>query len=72
MASTPQDRKTEPLKTNDPAAAPAIRGEKQVKDTEKSVPVEPGEHEEGGPTKPEAVDHRKQFIGGTDEPVEGR
>lgn len=72
MAITPQDRKTEPLNTKDPATPPAVRGEKRVEGTERDVPVEPGAHEEGGPTKPEAVDHRRQFLGGADEPVEDR
>ena len=72
MASTPGDRQTEPLKTKDPASPPSIRGEKRVKGTERTVPVEPPEPEAGGPTEPAAVDHRKQFTGGTDEPVEDR
>ena len=67
MASTPNDRRTEPVKRNDPADRPSIPGEKRVKGTEQALPVNPPEPEAGGPTVPEAVDHRKQFTGGTDE-----
>ncbi len=64
--------KTEPLKPNDPARAPSIRGEKRVTETDAEVPVDPpirarGTHD--GPTDPAGVDRRKQFSG-TDEPAD--
>jgi hypothetical protein len=62
------DNRTEPLKPNDPASPPAIRGEKQVAGTEAAVPVgQPDTAADNeGVTEPIAVDHRKQFTGGDD------
>ena len=62
-------RKTEPLKSKDPARAPSIRGEKRVKKTAATVPVGPARRARGthdGPTDPAAVDRRVQ-VTGTDE-----
>lgn len=65
--------KTQPVKPAARASAkaqpPAIRGEKRVKRTEKTIPVGPARRRRGthdGPTDPVAVDRRKQ-ITATDE-----
>ena len=71
----PRPRKTEP--TNKPrrnAQPPAIRGEKQVKETDATVPLAPPRRRRGthdGPTDPAAIDRRKQFSG-TDEPADAK
>jgi hypothetical protein len=59
---------TEPLKQIDPAAPPAIRGEKRVPGTDASLPVDNSAADEGGEgvTNPVAVDHRRQFTGNDD------
>jgi hypothetical protein len=74
----PRARKTEPVTTKSKrggaaaAKAPAIRGEKRVRETDATVPVAPARRRRGmhdGPTEPAAVDRRKQFSG-TDEPAD--
>ncbi len=65
----PRSRKTEPLKSKDPARAPSIRGEKRVKKAGADVPVGPARRARGthdGPTDPAAIDRRSQ-VTGTDE-----
>lgn len=66
----PRSRKTEPLKSKDPARPPSVRGEKRVKRTKgTALPVGPSRRARGthdGPTDPAAVDRRKQ-VTGTDE-----
>ena len=65
-------RKTQPVKTKDPARAPSIRGEKRVKETDASIPVGPSRRARGthdGPTDPVAIDQRKEFTG-TDQPAD--
>jgi hypothetical protein len=65
----PRSRKTEPLKSKDPARPPSVRGEKRVSKTGASVPVGPSRRARGthdGPTDPAAVDRLKQ-VTGTDE-----
>lgn len=74
----PRSGKTEPVTTKGSRARgakaqpPAIRGEKRVKRTGKTVPVGPARRARGthdGPTVPAAIDRRKEFIG-TDQPVD--
>ena len=65
----PRSRKTEPVKSKDPARPPSIRGEKRVRKTAAAVPVGPARRARGthdGPTDPAAIDHRNQ-VTGTDE-----
>ncbi len=68
----PRSRKTEPVKSKDPARAPSIRGEKRVKATDASIPVGPARRRRGthdGPIDPAAIDRRKEFTG-TDQPAD--
>ena len=71
-SNTSSSRKTQPVKTKDPARAPSIRGEKRVKGTDASLPVRPPRRARGthdGPTDPAAIDQRKEFTG-TDQPAD--
>ncbi len=65
----PRSRKTEPVKSKDPAKAPSIRGEKRVKGTDATVGVnKPNRTPKAKrPVMPQTLDGRKQFTG-TDDP----